>query len=287
MIAFNEIKVFITHMRLKYQVIILSGSYLAGGFFSAQANLELFILHYLVFVIIMNAAITVYNSFWDKDTGPVGGIYAPPNLSLWMLYASLLLKLTALLIAITTLGLFGGILYLTIIILSLLYSSPHIRWKNNPLLSLFIIFTGSGIISFLTGYLAYGNSNFNVTLISAALGTSFFVISLYPLSQSYQIPQDIKNKTISLAYVLKKKGNLIYYLITTAVGTILLGYSLTLNYPHLTYLFIFSNILLAFIIISQMNKLEFNTNDYKKVMNIKYFMGGLFGLVLLCMIAFY
>ena len=36
--------------------------------------------------ILLFGGVTVYNSYWDKDTGPIGGLRAPPPLAPWTLH---------------------------------------------------------------------------------------------------------------------------------------------------------------------------------------------------------
>jgi hypothetical protein len=77
----QEIKAFVTHLRWHYQVLILPAGYLLGGLYQPELNFERFALQFLNVHLLLNGGVTAYNSFWDKDEGPIGGLSRPPPLA--------------------------------------------------------------------------------------------------------------------------------------------------------------------------------------------------------------
>lgn len=269
-----SIRSFVKHLRLNYQIFILSGAFLAGGLFSNMTTIPIFVLNFFVLNIFLGGGATAYNSYWDKDDGPIGGLYEPPALHRWMLFTSLSLKFFALIICTLTVGISGFILSLSSIYLSILYSSPQFRWKEKPLHSIVIIFLGSGLIAFLLGFISAGTNNLDIYSFMAAISAGFIVISLYPLSQSYQLEQDRRKGFKTIAMLLRKKGLILFYAITFFVGLILLSWALLSLSVFMGILtFMMGTIFSIILIVVLHRKLTMTVNDYKLVMTIKYFFG--------------
>ena len=143
----KEISDFIKHLRLHYQFLLLSSTFLLGGLFSSREHLAEFLIQYLNVHIFLFGGVTAYNSYWDKDKGPIGGMKQPPLMRRWMHHTSLVLQFIGLIIAFIS-GIYFAILYICAMILSVCYSKPSIRWKGRPFLSLIVIGLGNGIISY-------------------------------------------------------------------------------------------------------------------------------------------
>ncbi|MDZ7682184.1 MAG: hypothetical protein U5J63_10870 [Fodinibius sp.] len=65
---------FVLHLRWHYQLFILSGGFLLGGFLSVDMNISSFFIKFLNVHLLLFGGATAYNSYWDKDTGPIGGL---------------------------------------------------------------------------------------------------------------------------------------------------------------------------------------------------------------------
>src|SRR5262245_27786311 len=89
----REIRDFIVHLRWHYQVLILPAGYLLGGLFQPHLNVERFAIQFANVHLLLNGGVTAYNSYWDKDEGPIGGLAHPPPMKPWMHTAALLLQL--------------------------------------------------------------------------------------------------------------------------------------------------------------------------------------------------
>ena len=181
------------HLRLHYQLLFLSplfawGFALAGGGFSARAGWG-----FLAFHVFLYGGITAYNSYYDRDEGPVGGLRKPPPVTEPLLGFSIGVQLLGLAIAVTV-GWWLAVLYLLVMLLSVAYSHPRFRWKARPLLSLAVVAFGQGGIGFAAGWLCaaspphalFESLDGLLGMASAILLTTGF----YPLSQLYQIDED-------------------------------------------------------------------------------------------------
>src|SRR5262249_27029928 len=123
-----EIKSFIIHLRWHYQIFILPAGYLLGGLYAAHLDLRTFLLQFLNVHLLLNGGVTAYNSFFDEDEGPIGGLEHPPKLAPWTHWASVAVQLVGLGFALS-LGAVYIAIYMSTMGLSVLYSSRRFRWK--------------------------------------------------------------------------------------------------------------------------------------------------------------
>ncbi len=183
----------LVHLRLHYQLIFLSplfawGFALGGGEFSKRAGWG-----FLAFHIFLYGGITAYNSYYDRDEGPVGGLRNPPPVTQPLLGFSLAVQLFGLALAFLV-GWELALLYALVMLLSVAYSHPQFRWKARPLLSLLVVALGQGAVGFRAGWLCaatpplplLGSYAGMLGMAAAILLTTGF----YPLSQLYQVDED-------------------------------------------------------------------------------------------------
>ncbi|MGD8427766.1 MAG: UbiA family prenyltransferase [Balneolaceae bacterium] len=260
---------FLLHLRWHYQLFILSGGFLLGGFLSPVLHLQWFILQFLNVQLLLFGGATAYNSYWDKDTGPIGGLKNPPRMERWMWAASLIIQMLGLFLAIPL-----GRLYLSVYALSMLlfwlYSTPLARWKGRPLKSLLAIGLSTGFNSVLLGYLAAGNRSVNPYVLIAALGVTFLLLSLYPISQIYQREEDCRrgDQTFAVQYGITIVFR--FFEITYLAGMILIAIAITYFHTLLGVLFGILGLVTGFIVRSHIKTLSAGKADYDKIMHIKY-----------------
>lgn len=260
---------FFLHLRWHYQLFILSGGFLLGGFLSDDLNVKWFIIQFLNVHLILFGGATAYNSFWDKDEGPIGGLKNPPKMANWMWMASLLLQMIGLILAIPMGSLFLGI-YALSMLLFWLYSSPWTRWKGQPVKSLVAIGISTGFCSVLLGYLAAGNGILPPVVLTAALGCTLILLSLYPVSQIYQQEEDTRrgDQTFAIRYGPKVVKQ--FFQIGFLAGLILITASIMFYHTYLGVLFGIIGLITGILVRSHLKKLTSREDDYDKVMWIKY-----------------
>ncbi|MEX0721475.1 MAG: UbiA family prenyltransferase [Balneolaceae bacterium] len=266
----RQILNFLIHLRLHYQFFILSGGYLLAALFVKDINWNQFWWQFLNVHVLLFGGATAYNSWWDKDEGPIGGLKSPPKMNRWMWPASLILQFIGLAWAFAA-GWNFAIIYAISMLLFWLYSSPLTRWKGKPILSLIAIGISTGTNSFFLGFLAAGG--YPITLVEdmTALGVACIVLSLYPASQVYQREEDQKRGDRTFAIRFGLKGVKWLFTILFIAGSVLI----TLGLAHVDDMFarIFGNVtLIAFFLISFIIwKLQGKPQEYGKVMKVKFF----------------
>lgn len=260
---------FTLHLRLHYQFFILSGGYLLSALFIDEINWQQFWTQFLNVHVLLFGGATAYNSFWDKDEGPIGGLKSPPKMTKWMWIVSLAIQFIGLAWA-YTIGINYSLIYLLSLVLFWLYSTPLARWKGKPLLSLVAIGISTGTNSFLLGYLAGGDNRITFSEDAIAFGVACIILSLYPASQIYQVEEDRKRGDVTFAMKYGLKTVRIFYSIMFLIGASTLSFFLYLEDAILGLIFgvlslcSFSGI--AFIL----SKLEGKESEYGKVMKIKF-----------------
>lgn len=214
-------KSLLVHLRLHYQLVFLSplfawGFALGGGEFSTRAGVA-----FLAFHVFLYGGITAYNSYYDRDEGPVGGLLKPPPVTPPLLWFSLAVQLVGLALALFV-GLELAVLYAVVMLLSVAYSHPRFRWKARPLLSVLVVAWGQGAIGFVAGWLS--GSTPPLPLVSSSAGllgmgaAVLLTTGFYPLSQLYQIDEDRQRGDFTFAVVYGPKNSFRFSLACLIAG---------------------------------------------------------------------
>jgi len=161
-------------------------------------------LTWLVFVayhVFLYGGATAFNSVYDRDTGPVGGLRRPPPVDPFLLPWSLGVLAVGLLLAAARPA--TALVYAVILALALAYSYPGVRLKARPFASVLTIGAGQGVLPFVAGWLATPSPHgLSPISLLGALSAAFVAIALYPLTQLYQIEEDRQRGDRTVAVVL-------------------------------------------------------------------------------------
>jgi 1,4-dihydroxy-2-naphthoate octaprenyltransferase len=186
------------------------------------------VLHLLVY-----PSSNIFNSYYDRDEGSVGGLKNPPPPNIKMLLLANILDFTALSLSLNISKSFA-ILVLTYIIASRLYSYRPIRLKMYPIIGFLVIFIFQGAFTYyLTQIGSFGLSAYNQHLdwiclkgiqfhdiYFAMLATSFQIGAIYPLTQIYQHESDLADGVTTLSYKLGYRGTFIFAGIMFGIATL-------------------------------------------------------------------
>lgn len=275
----RECVAFCIHLRWHYQLGILSGGYLLGGLLSGLHDPGSFVFHFLVIHLLLFGGATVYNSYWDRDVGPIGGLRNPPPLAGWTRPASILLQFAGF-----ALSLPMGPVYMLFYGISMLffwlYSHPAYRWKGRPFPSLIAIGVSTGVNSLVFGYLAAGGQWDSLILVPAT-GVALVMLSLYPVSQLYQRREDEVRGDRTFTVEFGAQAVYPFFLGSYVSGVLLVNAGFLIWRPWLAIVFpvmaVVAGVVTAFFIRS----LKGNSSEYGTVMRVKYSMSLMFVLFLL------
>jgi 4-hydroxybenzoate polyprenyltransferase len=198
-----DIRAYWKHLRVPFQ-LSLAPLFLWGYFLASRNLTPSLLLGFVSFHLFLYTGITAFNSAYDRDQGPVGGMLRPPPPPPHLLAFSILIQIVGAVIAFAVNRVFLGI-YLIIALMGAAYSHPRTRWKAHPIASALTVFIGQGALGFLAGWVtARGGlgSLLSERGIEGMLSAAFTTLGLYPLTQVYQIEEDAARGDRTLAVVL-------------------------------------------------------------------------------------
>ncbi len=271
----RDIYFFIINMRWHYQLFVLSGCFLFGGLFSASMDWVDFLVHFLIVHLLLFGGATAYNTYWDKDDGPVGGLKRVPPMREWTRPVSLLIQVPGL-IAGWWIGWHYVIVYAIAMLMFWFYSSPWFRWKGHPLLSLVAIGISTGWAGFWLGALSAGGTIYHLPSWIGSVGVMLIILSMYPLSQIYQVQEDEQrgDRTFMVAYGLENVKA--FYIISFGLGVIGSSAALFLIDWLTGGLFFLVASLSGLMIWTTFSTLNGVSEEYEQVMKLKYMASVLF-----------
>jgi 1,4-dihydroxy-2-naphthoate octaprenyltransferase len=206
------VKDLILHLRLHWQVMLAPlffwGYLLAAATavgpdtpLAAPVSGARFWLVFFIFHVFFYGGATALNSYYDRDEGPVGGLWDPPAVTrdLWIFAVGIQLLGLAVLPFIS-LPLF--VLALIMGVIGTAYSHPAVRLKARPWASLLAVSIFQGMGGTAAGWLlATGDAQtlLSATALLGMLAAALIITGFYPLTQIYQRAQDRKAGVISFA----------------------------------------------------------------------------------------
>ncbi len=218
------------HLRFPF-VYILSPIFVWGaawgpGGWTARTALAFLLVHLALY-----PGANAFNSAYDRDTGPIGGLARPPVVpaglgrwSVWLQGVGAALSLVVGPLFATGYAVLWGIFTA--------YSHPRTRWKRSPIASTAAIVAGQGGIGYWLGWSAAGTAEPAPRSIGSvwtaadawALAAACAVVAaLYPLTQVYQLEADRDRRDRTLAAALGARGTLAWSAACFAAAAIALA----------------------------------------------------------------
>jgi 1,4-dihydroxy-2-naphthoate octaprenyltransferase len=197
----GALRSYLPHLRLPFQLtlapIFLWGALLSGGRWGWETVAAFVSLHFFLY-----PAATAFNSAYDKDEGPIGGMETPPPVPPGLLGFSLVLGGAGIPFAIPAGGAFL-ILYALAVGWTTSYSHPATRWKARPVSSTLAIGLGQGAVGFAAGWAAAAPLDFaDPLLVAGAASAALTAVGLYPATQVFQVEEDRARGDRTLAVTL-------------------------------------------------------------------------------------
>jgi 1,4-dihydroxy-2-naphthoate polyprenyltransferase len=181
-----------------------------------NALLLFIILHILVY-----PSSNGYNSYMDRDEGPIGGLANPLQPTKQLFYVSVVMDAIAiglaLLISIYTAT--GILLY---ILASRAYSYRGIRLKKYPLWGYLVVIIFQGALIFFITYHGCSRVEPGKVPLIPLLASSALIGGYYPLTQVYQHEADRKDGVQTISMLFGVKGTFLFCGIIFAIATLLM-----------------------------------------------------------------
>jgi 1,4-dihydroxy-2-naphthoate octaprenyltransferase len=195
------------------------------GQFTAKTFILFGILHFLVY-----PASNGYNSYFDRDKGSIGGLSAPPPVSTLLVLFVQFFDILAIFFTVLFIPkCLPGIL--AFIVASRLYSYYGVRIKALPWLSFIMVGAFQGAMVFCLVYQTM------LPMESFPYANAFiiflYLLASYPVTQAYQIEEDLSRGDKTIASILGIGGSL---LLTGALFLIYQCLCIWLPIPRVTVL---------------------------------------------------
>jgi 1,4-dihydroxy-2-naphthoate octaprenyltransferase len=195
-------------------------SYVAAGFLLglllALVPLSMTTLWAFFSWLLLCVGLTIFNSYYDKDEAPVGGMVHPPKVTKGLFWGSLILQMIALVIALFISPTFFW-LALFMYIVFFLYSHKWFRFKSNGYAAVFL----NGLLGATTILAAasLGGNLLRPEILCGAATAFFFKTSVYMMMQVHQIEEDTLRGDKSIAVLYGRNRTLL----ASLVGIIIAG----------------------------------------------------------------
>ncbi|MDF2439705.1 MAG: hypothetical protein JWN98_689 [Abditibacteriota bacterium] len=204
---------YITLLRLPFQLklgpIFGWGFLMGGGSLVNSIKVPEMIAIFAAFHIGAFGGLTALNSYYDRDDGPIGGLWTPPAPPKYLGAFAWSVQLTGL-ATVALIDLRLATIYALIVTLAFGYSHPALRWKNHPWKSVAVVAMGQGILDFAAGAITATRTSHSfplpLSLWCAGAGATLVVCAFYPLTQLFQTQDDEARGDRTLAIELQKCG---------------------------------------------------------------------------------
>lgn len=214
---------FLVHLRLPFQLVL--APFMLWGAALARTPLSTrFVVAFVVLQICFYGGTTAFNSHYDRDEGPVGGLANPPPVGPWLLPGSLILQGVGLVVA-AWVGAAFFVVCLAFAILGLLYSHPWSRWKGDPWRSWLTVMVGQGALGTAAGVVVRDPFVMTPEIAWGLVAAAVTVGAIYPLTQLFQIDEDRARGDRTIAIALGRAGTRRAAAILSAAGALLMALS--------------------------------------------------------------
>jgi 4-hydroxybenzoate polyprenyltransferase len=220
----------VRHLRLGFNLVLspiyLWGVWLAGGTLADGRVL----LGWLALHVFLYGGTTAFNSYYDRDEGPIGGMRHPPPVARGLLWWSLGVQAAGLPLA-WLVGPAFFAAWLVLFVVASAYSHPATRWKARPGSALAAVALGQGGVGFLAGWWAVAPATAGLEALAdvtrpevlvGVLTTALLLSGLYVVSQAYQTAEDRRRGDLTLPVLWGPGRALRWAALVSALGVLLM-----------------------------------------------------------------
>lgn len=222
----SDARLFTAHLRLKFQ-LLLAPIFMLGALLAGAPPTFKLLFAFLALHVGMYGGLTAFNSYYDRDRGPIAFMKHPDLATRFVRDAAVAIQIVALIVlfclrppaAAPALALFA---------MAVAYSHPRWRWKAHLGASLFAVSVGQGLLAFAIGFLAGGGPAAGLLapqVAMAGVGATLITLGVYPVTQLYQIEEDRArgDRTLAIAIGWRKTLVVSALLLAAGVGLFLLA----------------------------------------------------------------
>jgi 1,4-dihydroxy-2-naphthoate octaprenyltransferase len=215
----------LVHLRLPFFFFLLP-IFLAALATSPSVDGSKALAAFIILHLLLYPASNGFNSYYDRDRGPIGGIEHPPLVDRSLLHCALALDAFAL---ITGWLLVGAIFALGLFLYGLaskLYSWEGTRIKARPIVGWLMTGLGQGGLTYLLVVVAVnprGLAAIDARVLENTLAVSLLLLGIFPLTQVYQHEEDAERGDLTISRLLGIRGTFALSGLCLGVGLLGLG----------------------------------------------------------------
>ena len=227
---FSSLRAIFLHLRLPFSWFLLPiwlvTVCISPNFGGERLGLTFIILHFLLY-----PASNAFNSYFDRDEGPIGAMKQPPAVNKGVYWISLLLDVAAIWLALKISVVFM-LMILGYSLASRAYSHPTVRVKRYPVTGFLYTAFFQGLYTVSMTYIGLNDypitSVFKEKVLFAGAITSILLMAIYPLTQIYQHAEDARRGYQTISMMLGIRGTFHFaaglFVIALAAVTVFLGH---------------------------------------------------------------
>ncbi|NVO18409.1 MAG: UbiA family prenyltransferase [Bacteroidetes bacterium] len=224
----------IKHLRLPFSFFLMP-VFLFALSQAANVHWDTTVIAFVILHLFVFPSSNGYNSYQDRDTTSIGGLKHPPKVSRNLFRVTLLMDMVAVAAGFLVSPMFSSFIFIFILV-SRAYSYRNVRLKKYAVIGFLTVFLFQGAFVYLMAYSAISHYSFvnlftmnNIICMSVA---SFFIGSIYPLTQIYQHEADKRDGVISISYKLGYNGTFVFSAILFSIATVFLYYYFNLKHQQ-------------------------------------------------------
>lgn len=212
------------HLRLPFNVLLspmyLWGVWLVGG----DPHPGVLLVGYLALHVFLYGGTNALNSYFDRDEGPVGGMWRPPAVDPGLLTFAWWVQGLGVPLAVWVGAPFAAT-YAALFAVATAYSHPRWRWKSRPRAAIATVALGQGGLGTLAGACAAVGADLRAwpalqdpRLVLGMLVAAALITGLYVISQVYQTGEDRRRGDVTYPVLVGPRRALRASLAASAVG---------------------------------------------------------------------
>lgn len=216
----------IKHLRLPFSFFLMP-VFLFALSQASTINWQTTAIAFIILHLFIFPSSNGYNSYQDRDETSIGGLKHPPKVTENLFYVTLLMDIVGVLCALFV-SVYFSLFILMFVLTSRAYSYRNVRLKKYAVIGFLTVFFFQGAFVYLMASSAIApfsiKTFFTLNNIICMSIASFFIGSIYPLTQIYQHEADKKDGVISISYKLGYIGTFVFSAILFSIATIFLFY---------------------------------------------------------------
>lgn len=225
----SQIQNTIKLLRFPFSAFLLPISLFSFYVIHPEINYQLFLVLTIWHILVFPSS-NGYNSYNDQDDGPIGGLAAPPKPTKLLVYVSTIFDGTAILLSFLINNYFAFFVA-GYILFSRLYSNRKIRLKKFPIIGFLVVFFFQGAWIFCANIFALSSVKLfsDQSVVFSAIASSFFIGTIYPITQIYQHDADREDGVKTLSMLLGIKGTFVFSALMFFLATLFIYFSFQRN----------------------------------------------------------